>query len=73
MLVVVMLTVNNYYCNSGVSKNLFKCCTVLQIDFQTHVFGSLITRGWICSLPGIKGHPCDLNEATQLVNYLMHY
>ena len=37
------------------------------------VFGYLITRVWICSLPGIKGHPCDPNEVTQLVNYLMHY
>ena len=30
-------------------------------DFQTHVFGHLITRVWICSLIGIKGHPRDPN------------
>ena len=41
--------------------------------FQTHMFGYLITCVWICFLPVIKGHPCDPNEATQLVNYLMHY
>ena len=46
---------------------------VLEIDFQTHVFGYTNTRVWIFSLPGFKGHPCDPNEATQLVNYLMHY
>ena len=43
------------------------------LDILTRVFGYLITRVWICSLPGIKGHPCDPNEATQLDNYLMHY
>ena len=43
------------------------------LDILTRVFGYLITRVWICSLPGIKGHPCDPNEATQLVNDLMHY
>ena len=56
-----------------VNKHLFKYCIILEIDFQTHVFGYLITRVWICSLPGIKGHPCDPNEATQLVNDLVHY
>ena len=63
-----------------VNKHLFKYCIILGIDFQTHVFGYpntcvlyLITRVWICSLPGIKGRPCDPNEATQLVNYLMQY
>ena len=34
---------------------------LLEIDFQTHVFGSVLHR---ISWP---------NEATQLVNYLMHY
>ena len=56
-----------------VNKHLFKYCIILEIDFQTRVFGYLITRVWICSLPGIKGHPCDPNEATQLVNDLVHY
>ena len=32
------------------------------------MFGYLITCVWICFLPVIKGHPCDPNEATQLVN-----
>jgi len=43
------------------------------LDILTRVFGYLITRVWICCLPGIKGHPCDPNEATQLVKHLMHY
>ena len=53
-------------------KVLKKGYILLETDFQSHVFGYLITRVWICSLPGIKGHPCDPNEATQLVNFLMH-
>lgn len=42
-------------------------------DFQTHMFGYLITHVWICFLPVIKGHARDPNEATQLVNYPLHY
>ena len=47
-------------------KVLKKGYILLEIDFQSHVFGYLITRVRICSLPGtcIKGHPCDPNEAT---------
>ena len=55
-----------------VNKQFFKYCILLQIDFQTHVFGCLNMRVWICSLTDIKGHPCDTNEASQLVDYLMH-
>ena len=32
------------------------------LDILTRVFGYLITRVWICSLPGIKEYPCDSNE-----------
>ena len=28
----------------------------------------LITRVWICSLPGIKEYPCDSNEALCIIN-----
>ena len=45
-------------------KFLYLC-----LDILTRVFGYLIARVWICSLPGIKGNPCDPNEATQLVYY----
>jgi len=62
-----------------VNKHLFKYCILLQTDFQTRVFGylktcvwNLIICVWIWSLLGIKGHPCCPNEATQLINYLMH-
>ena len=63
-----------------VNKHLFKYCIILRIDFQTHVFGYPNTCVLISShacldvfFTGYQGHPCDPNEATQLVNYLMHY
>ena len=74
-----MLTAKNDYCNPGnirSSTSAFFWKLISKhtcLDILTRVFGYLITRVWICSLPGIKGHPCDPNEATQLVNYLMHY
>ena len=37
------------------------------------MFGYLIIRVGIFSLSGIKEYPCDPNEATQLVNYFMHF
>ena len=40
------------------------------LDILTRVFGYLITRVSICSLPGTKGHPRP-NKVTPLVNYLM--
>lgn len=43
------------------------------LDIRTRVFGYLITRVWICCLPGIKGHPFNPNKATQFVKHLMHY
>ena len=52
-----------------VNKHLFKYCIILGIDFQTHVFGYPNT----CVLISNQGHPCDPNEASQLVNYLMQY
>ena len=58
-----------------VNKHLFKYGVFLEIDFETHMFGCLITCVWMCSLPAIKGHRRDPNEGTQLVNYvyLMRY
>ena len=38
------------------------------LDILTRVFGYLITRVWICSLPGIKEYPCDSNEALCIIN-----
>ena len=54
-------------------KNFLSLSWGVCLDVLTRVFGYLITRVWIGSLPGIKGHPCDPNEATQLVKYLIHY
>ena len=51
-----------------VNKHLFEYCILLEIDFQTQVFGYLITRVWICSLPDIKKYPCDSNEALCIIN-----
>ena len=65
-----------------VNKHLFKDCNLLEIDFQTHVFGYsnvcldiltrvfgyLITRVWICSLPSIKEYLCESNEAVRIIN-----
>ena len=51
-----------------VNKHLFKYCILLEIDFQTHVFGYLITRVWIYSLLGIRKYPCDSNEALCIIN-----
>ena len=65
-----------------VNKHLFKDCILLEIDFQTHVFGYpnvcldiltrvfgyLITRVWICSLPSIKEYLCESNEALRIIN-----
>ena len=56
-----------------VNTRLFKYCIFLEIYFETHVFGYLITGVWMCSLPAIEGHPRDPNKGTQLVNYLMRY
>ena len=36
-------------------------------------FRLISNHACFCSLPVIKGHPCDPNQATQLVNCLMHY
>ena len=54
-------------------KNFLYLSRGVCLDVLTRVFEYLITRVWIGSLPGIKRHPCDPNEATQLVKYLMHY
>ena len=58
------------YFGLGVWSNISKhtCLDILRL-----MFGYVIARVWIFSLPGIKEHPCDPNEATQLVNYLMHF
>ena len=56
-----------------VNTRLFKYCIFLETYFETHVFGYLITRVLMCSVPAIKGHPRDPNAGTQLVNYLMRY
>ena len=38
------------------------------LDILTRVFGYLITRVWICSLPDIKKYPCDSNEDLCIIN-----
>lgn len=58
------------YFGLGVWSNISKHTWLVIL---TLMFGYLIARVWIFSLPGIKEHPCDPNEATQLVNYLMHW
>ena len=38
------------------------------LDILTRVFGYLITRVWICSLPSIKEYLCESNEALRIIN-----
>ena len=51
-----------------VNKHLFEYCILLEIDFQTHVFGYPYTCVWICSLPSIKEYLCESNEALRIIN-----
>ena len=51
---MLVLTAKNACCNLGRE-------TFVQV---LHSFGFLNRSVRICSLPGIKGHPCNPNEAT---------
>ena len=55
-----------------VNKHLFEYCILLEIDFQTHVFGYPNTCIWIsnhaCLDLFFTGYPCDSNEALCIIN-----
>ena len=65
-IVMLLARKNILYLSLGVCAKIAKHTC---LDILTPVFGYLITRVWIC----VKGHPCDKNEATRLVYYVVYY